>query len=93
MSSIVFNSPSPETNNSNNSTKGTVDNLINKIMGSVNPKDTFNKMVGSDPKMSNAMNLINQYGNGDPKTAFMNYAQQMGKTAVADSIMAQLGLK
>jgi len=38
------------------------------------------------------MNLIQQYGNGDPKAAFMNYAAQQGKNAIAQQIMQRLGL-
>lgn len=43
-------------------------------MSSINPQDAFNQMVGSRPEAKNAMDIVNQYGNGDPKTAFMNYS-------------------
>lgn len=49
-------------------------------------------MVGNSPEAQSAMNLINQYGNGDPKAAFMNYAASQGKQAMAQQIMQRMGL-
>lgn len=49
-------------------------------------------MVAGNKDAQNAMNIINQYGNGDPKAAFLNYASQMGKDSLAKSIMSRLGL-
>lgn len=62
-------------------------------MGATNPQETFNKLLSENQDAQNAMNLINQYGNGDPKTAFLNYAAQQGKTNIAAAIMQKLGLK
>ena len=62
-------------------------------MSSPDPKQTFNQMVTKIDGGSNALNLIQQYGNGDPKAAFMNYAAQNGKSAMAEAIMRKLGLK
>lgn len=61
-------------------------------MSSTDPKQTFNQMVNNIQGGQNIMNLIQQYGNGDPKAAFMNYAAQQGKNAIAQEIMQRLGL-
>lgn len=62
-------------------------------MNSADPKQTFKQVVSNIDNGQEAMDLINQYGNGDPKTAFMNYAAKQGKTALAQQIMQRLGLK
>lgn len=62
-------------------------------MGSVNPQETFDKMVSGNKDAQKAVDIVKQYGNGDAKTAFMNYAQSMGKGALAQSIMKRLGLQ
>ena len=62
-------------------------------MQSSNPEATFNQMISGNKDAQNAMNIVKQYGNGDAKAAFMNYAQQMGKGAIAQSIMKRLGLQ
>lgn len=62
-------------------------------MNSPDPKQTFSQMVNSIQGGQEALNLVNQYGNGDPKQAFMNYATQQGKTALAQQIMQKFGLK
>lgn len=69
-----------------------VNSIINQIMGSQNPTAAFQQMVGSSPEAQSAMNLVNQYGNGDPKAAFMNYAAAQGKQALAQQIMQKMGL-
>lgn len=58
----------------------------------MNPQQAFSDLVNNNPDAKNAMDLCNQYGNGDPKAAFMNYAAQKGKGAVAQLIMSRLGL-
>lgn len=88
MASIVFSSPSQQAPTN----RQTIDNLTNQIMSSINPQDAFNQMVGSRPEAKNAMDIVNQYGNGDPKTAFMNYAKSQSKEIMAKNIMSQLGL-
>lgn len=70
----------------------TVNVLIQQIMGSSDPKAAFEQMISGSPEAQNAMQLINQYGNGDFKTAFMNYAAAQGKTALAQQLMAQFHL-
>ena len=42
-----------------------------------NPQLFLNQMLSSNPQLQQAINLIQQSG-GDPKTTFMNMAQQMG---------------
>ena len=53
----------------------------------------FNQMLASNKDAQNAMNLINQYGNGDPKAAFMNYMNSMGKQSIGQQIMQRFGLQ
>lgn len=61
-------------------------------MSSADPQQAFNQILNSSPDAKNAMDLINQYGNGDPKTAFMNYAAATGKQSFAQTILQKLGL-
>lgn len=61
-------------------------------MGSSNPTQTFNQVVNNIQGGQDALNKIKEYGNGDPKTAFMNFAAQQGKNALAQQIMQGLGL-
>ena len=42
-----------------------------------NPQLMLNQMLMSNPQLQQAMELIKQNG-GDPKTAFYNYAKQLG---------------
>ena len=62
-------------------------------MGSTDPRQAFNQLLSENKDAQGAMDLINQYGNGDPKAAFLNYASQQGKGALAQQIMQKLGLK
>lgn len=62
-------------------------------MGSVNPQQAFNNLLANNKDAQNAMNLINQYGNGDPKAAFMNYMNSQGKQTLGQQIMQKFGLK
>lgn len=72
--------------------KGIINSLINQIMSSVDPQQAFNQVLSSSPDAKNAMDLINQYGNGDPKAAFMNYAAATGKQSLGQQIKQKLGL-
>lgn len=91
MGSIVFNNQS-QPGTTDIPGKGTIEGIANKILGAVNPQQAFNNLLSQNKDAQNAMNLCNQYGNGDPKTAFMNYAAQNGKEAIAKTIMNKLGL-
>ena len=88
MPSILSNQQ-PSTNNP----VGAVKNIVDQIMQSANPEAAFQQMLDSSADCKNAMNLINQYGNGDPRQAFLNYASQTGKTGLAQQILQRLGLK
>jgi len=70
-----------------------LNSLVGQIMNSADPKQTFNQVVSNIDGGQNALNLIQQYGNGDPKAAFMNYAAQQGKSAMAQQIMQTMGLQ
>jgi hypothetical protein len=61
-------------------------------MSSTDPRQAFNQVVNNIDGGANVMNLIQQYGNGDPRAAFMNYAAQQGKNVMAQQIMQRLGL-
>lgn len=50
-------------------------------------------MLSTNKDAQNAMNLVNQYGNGDPKTAFLSYAKAKGQEALGQQIMQKLGLQ
>lgn len=50
-------------------------------------------MLNSNQDAKNAMDIVNQYGNGDPKAAFMNYMNQMGMQGIGQQIMQKFGLK
>ena len=90
MPSILSNQM-PEQNQTNDPV-GSVRNIVDKIMNSMNPQQTFNQVLGNTKEGQEAMNLIRQYGNGDPRQAFMNYASAMGKQSLGQQIMHKLGL-
>ena len=43
-----------------------------------NPMSLLQMAAMSNPKIQNALQLVQQYGNGDPRAAFYAYAQQKG---------------
>jgi len=90
MPSILSGNTQPQ--QTNNNPVGAVNNLVQQIMNSANPQAAFQQMLNSSPDCKNAMNLIQQYGNGDPKQAFLNYASQTGKQGIAQQILSKLGL-
>ena len=69
-----------------------ISNIANQILGSANPQQAFQQVLQQNKEAQNAWNLVTQYGNGDPKTAFMNYAAQTGKQGLAQQILQKLGL-
>ena len=91
MASILSENPSAS-QTINNNPIGTVNNIIGQILNSANPQQTFQQLVSQNKDAQNAMNLINQYGNGDPRQAFLNYASQTGKQNFAQEIMQKFGL-
>lgn len=91
MASILSGNPS-ESQTINNNPIGAVNNIIGQILNSANPQQTFQQIVSQNKDAQNAMNLINQYGNGDPRQAFLNYASQTGKQNFAQEIMQKFGL-
>lgn len=71
-----------------------VNNLVGQIMNSVDPQAAFNSLISKNPNFKSGMDLINQYGNGDPKAAFFNYAQAMGvNDTVKQQILSKFGLQ
>ena len=91
MASVVFSNQS-QTQETTIPNKGIIEGLANKILGSVNPQETFNTLVSQNADAKKALDICNQYGNGDPKAAFMNYMGQPGKGAIGKAIMNKLGL-
>lgn len=62
-------------------------------MGSIDPQKTFNTLLANNPEAKNAMDMINQYGNGDPQAAFRNYAISKGQEAAGQQVMKLFGLQ
>lgn len=52
-------------------------NVVNTIKAARNPNVMLRQLASQNPKVANAMNLINQNG-GDPKRAFYSEAQRLG---------------
>ena len=50
--------------------------LISMLQKSNNPQQLIQSLLERNPQV---MNLIKQYGNGDPKAAFYAYAKQTGR--------------
>ena len=46
------------------------------LQNSGNPQQIINNLITKNPQINN---LINQYGGGDPKTAFYEYARFTGQ--------------
>lgn len=67
--------------------------LVQQIMGSNDRNAAFQQIIASSPEAQQAMNLIMQYGNGDPKAAMINMAAAQGRTAFADQVIQKFGLK
>lgn len=51
-------------------------NIVSLLQNSNNPQELVNNILASNPQITD---LINKYGNGDPKTAFYEYARQSGQ--------------
>ena len=93
MASILSENPlESQDQKQTNDPFGMINTMIGQILNSSNPQQTFNQVLSQNQDAKNAMNLINQYGNGDPKQAFMNYANQTGKQEMAKRILQKFGL-
>ena len=95
MASILSNNNNnnnPQNSTSDNDITNKVENIITQIINSTNPQQTFNSVLQKSPEAKQAMDLINQYGNGNPKQAFLNYASQTGRQTLAQQILQKLGL-
>ncbi len=90
MASILSNSQSQALEQQNQA--GAVSNLIGEILDCGDPQASFNQLLSTNPEAQNAMNLINQYGNGNPRTAFMNYMGTAGRQSLGQKIMQFFGL-
>lgn len=92
MGSVVFSNPSKGQSQVMQNSKATIaTSLINQIKNSINPQQTFNELLSSNPEMQEGQQLVNKYGNGDPKAAFFALAKEKGIDPSA--IMSQLGLQ
>ena len=65
--------------------------VIQQILGSENPLNTFQQFVASSPDAQKAMEIVNKYGNGDFKTACLAYAAERGEQALAQQVIQKLG--
>lgn len=54
----------------------TNNNILSLLQNSNNPQELVNNILASNPQITD---LIKKYGNGDPKTAFYEYARQNGQ--------------
>ena len=72
--------------------KQTIEGVIQQILNSQDSIQEFSKIVNSSPEAQNVMNIVKQYGNGDFRAGFMNYASAMGKQALAQQILQDWGL-
>lgn len=70
----------------------TINGVIQQILGSNDPSASFQQFVSNNPEAKIALDIANQYGNGDFKTGFMNYAAASGKQAIAQQILQMMGL-
>lgn len=61
---------------SQNSSPISNNNMLNLLQNSNNPQQLINNILSQNPQITN---LINQYGNGDPKAAFYEYARISGQ--------------
>jgi hypothetical protein len=59
-----------------NQANKTNNNILSLLQNSNNPQELVNNILASNPQITD---LIKKYGNGDPKTAFYEYARQNGQ--------------
>lgn len=52
-------------------------NMMHQIRAAQNPQAALNQMLLNNPQIASVIQLIKENG-GDPKTAFYNYANQLG---------------
>lgn len=64
----------------NQANKTNNNNILSLLQNSNNPQELINNILASNPQITD---LINKYGNGDPKTAFYEYARQSGQNPQA----------
>lgn len=69
-----------------NQTNSNSNNIIDLLQNSNNPQELINNILASNPQITD---LIKRYGNGDPKTAFYEYARQSGQNPEAILNMVQ----
>ena len=87
MPSILTENPLPTpTEQATNDPATAVQNVINQILGSSNPQAVFQQVLNAIPNGQQLYAEMNKYGNGNPQTAFMNYASQMSKQSLAQQI-------
>lgn len=63
-----------------NQTNNNSNNIIDLLQNSNNPQELINNILASNPQITD---LIKRYGNGDPRTAFYEYARQSGQNPEA----------
>lgn len=73
------------------SSRSQSNNLIAMLANSRNPQQMIQNMIENNP---NVNMLVRQYGNGDPKIAFYNYARQTNQDPnQVLSALRNLGIK
>ena len=95
MGSILSNNPLPQTQQTTTEAQNpitAINNVINQILTSANPQQMFNQIVANNQDARKAMDLVNQYGNGDPRSAFINIMAKEGKQSLGQQIMNMLNI-
>ena len=71
MQNPMLNLLNQQTRNSNQN-----NNILTMLKSANNPQQMISNLISQNPQLTS---LINQYGNGDPKTAFYEYARITGQ--------------
>jgi len=88
---MQFQQPNQQNNFTlNEQQKKAMNDLVNQILTSPNPQESFNKLLETNREAKAAYDAILQYGNGDPKSAIINYAVSTGKQNMLQGIVSSL---
>lgn len=82
----------PQTQPNQQDPVAAVNAFIKQITSSPDGKQLFDQFVSQNPAAQSVMPIVQQYGNGDLRTAFINYAAANGKQALAQEIAQRFGL-
>lgn len=92
MGSILSNNPLPSQQETQSPIQA-INDVIKQILSSANPQQMFDQICANNQDAKNAVDLVNKYGNGNPRLAFINMMAQEGKSSLGQQIMQKLNLK